>query len=60
MPVKTDKAKLLHYLECSVEAILLRPNEDVVHIVDGNAVLQNLTSIPDNFKDLADAQNLDG
>ena len=47
MPVKTDKAKLLHYLESSVEAILLRPKENVVHIVDGNAVLQNLTSIPD-------------
>ena len=52
---KTDKAKLLHYLESSVEALLLRPKEDVVHIVDGNAVLQSLTLIPDNFEDLADA-----
>ena len=28
--VKTDKAKLLHYFESSVEALLLRPKEDVV------------------------------
>ena len=55
MPVKTDKVKLLHYLESSLEALLLRPKEDVVPVVDGNAVLQSLTSIPDNFEDLADA-----
>ena len=30
MPIKTDKAKLLHYLESSVEALLLRPKEDVL------------------------------
>ena len=55
MPVKTGKAKLLHYLESSVEALLLLSKEDVVHIIDGNAVLQSLISIPDNFEDLADA-----
>ena len=30
MPIKTDKANLLHYLESSVETLLLRPQEDLV------------------------------
>ena len=40
MPIKTDKAKLLHYLESSVEASLLRPR--CCSIVDGNAVHSSL------------------
>ena len=54
MPVKTDKAKLLPYLESLVDALLLRPKEDVDHIVDGYAVRQSLTSIPDYFEDFPD------
>lgn len=54
MPVKTDKAKLLHYIESSIEPLTTRPKGDIVHIVDGNAILQSLVSIPDNFEDLAE------
>ena len=40
MPVKTDKSRLLHNLESSIEPTTDRPS-DAVHIIDGNAMLQS-------------------
>ena len=53
MPVKTDKSRLLHNLESSIEPTTDRPS-DAVHIIDGNAMLQSLKPIPDTFEELAE------
>ena len=53
MPVKTEKAKLLHSLESSTESTTTRPNKDTVHVIDGNAMLQSMVSIPDTFEQFA-------
>ena len=50
-PVKTDKAKLMHKLE-EGHAMTTRP-ESVVHVIDGNAMLQAITQLPETFGDLA-------
>ncbi|KAH3839658.1 hypothetical protein DPMN_113090 [Dreissena polymorpha] len=50
MPVKTDKAKLLHYMETDIEPTPFSPNNDAVSIIDGNAVL---VSVPDTFEEVA-------
>ena len=49
MPVKTEKAKLLHHLEAGVELMTTPTNEPVAHVIDGNASLYVLSPIPDNF-----------
>lgn len=54
MPVKTDKSKLLHYLVANIEPTEDRPS-DAVHIIDGNAILQSLTAVPDTFDELAES-----
>ena len=55
MPVKTDKSKLLHYIESSIELTTERPKDDVVYVFDGNATLQSLINILDTFEGVADA-----
>ena len=54
MPVKTDKSKLLHYIESPIEVTPERPKDDVVYVFDGNALLQSLTNIPDTFEGVAE------
>ena len=54
MPTRTDKSKLLHYLESHIEPATDRPS-DAVHIIDGNTILQCLTAIPDTFEELAES-----
>ena len=54
MPVKTDKSKLLHYLELGIVPTAERPS-DAVHIIEGNAMLQSLVAIPDTFEELAES-----
>ena len=53
-PMKTDKSKLLHLLEASVEPSEMPPLNTAVYVVDGNALLQSMVSIPDNFEALAE------
>lgn len=54
LPAKTDKAKMLHTLETD-QAAIVNPGNDKIsaYIIDGNALLHSLTSIPDNFGQLA-------
>lgn len=50
MPAKTDKAKLLHCLEGKNQ--VQRPTTgEISYIVDGNAVLQAMVSLPGTFGD---------
>ena len=53
-PVKTNKAKLLHYLEKDAQSLHNLP-ADCAWIVDGMAVLQSLSTSPPTFADLAAA-----
>jgi hypothetical protein len=50
-PVKTDKAKLLHKLE-EGHTLTTKPNS-AIHVIDGNAMFQALTKIPETFGALA-------
>ncbi|GFN91481.1 hypothetical protein PoB_001798700 [Plakobranchus ocellatus] len=56
MPLKTNKATLLHKLEstfnCFESQDFSRP-PNTAYIIDGNALLHFLSSDPDTFKDLA-------
>ena len=54
MPVKTEKAKLLHHLEAGVELMTTPNNEPVAYVIDGNASLYVLSPIPDNFQGVAE------
>ena len=54
MPTKTDKSKLLHFLESHIEPTIDRPS-NAVHVIDGNAILQSLTAIPGTFEELAES-----
>ena len=54
MPVKSDKAKLLHTLEASVEPVTKPADEPIKYVYDGNATLQSLGSIPESFEGLAE------
>lgn len=57
--MKTDKAKLLHSLEANI-TLSEKPNDrDVIYIYDGNALLQDITGLPDTFEELAE-KILDG
>ena len=53
-PVKSDKAKLLHNLEGTIEASEKPVQEDTVYIYDGHALLQAMTAIPDTFEEVAE------
>ena len=54
-PLKTNKATLLHKIEDKyAPQIQDEPQmKHSVHLVDGNALLQSLTDLPDTFGDLA-------
>ena len=54
MPVKTEKAKLLHHLEAGVELMTTPTNEPVAYVNDVNASLYVLSPIPDNFQGVAE------
>ena len=54
MPVKTDKATLMHSIEAGIEPATKPPENEVVYVYDGNAALQSLPkSLPDTFENLA-------
>ena len=53
MPAKTEKAKVLHYLEACFK-VLTTTNELVANIVDGNVQLYVLSYIPDSFQGVAE------
>lgn len=46
MPVKRDKSKLLNYIESSIDPSTHHADKDVIHVVDGNAMLQSLKTVP--------------
>lgn len=52
-PAKTDKAKLLHHLEKGMTTTD-QPEGDVIHILDGNALLHSLTALPNSFEQVAE------
>ena len=54
MPVKTDKSKLLHFLESHIEPTVTSSKEGMVHVFDGNALLYSLVAIPDTFEQVAE------
>ena len=49
MPARTEKAKVLHYLEACFK-VLTTTNESVSNIIDGNVQLYVLSHISDNFQ----------
>ena len=51
-PVKTDKSKLLHKLE-EGHTLTEEPTAPI-HVIDGNAVIQALTQVPETFGELAE------
>ena len=52
--VKTDKSQLLHCLEAKVEPVTTQPLLDTAtYIIDGNAQIQALSSLPESFEDFA-------
>ena len=53
-PVKSDKAKLLHNLEGTVDVSENPVREETVYIYDGNALLQAMQQVPDTFEEVAD------
>jgi hypothetical protein len=54
LPAKTDKATLLHKLEDDTGHEDNLQLEDKVHIIDGNALLQALSGLPQIFGELAE------
>ena len=54
LPTKTDKAKLLHKMEDDTVHENIMQLEDKVYIMDGNALLQALTGLPQTFAELAE------
>ncbi|KAK3735621.1 hypothetical protein QZH41_007397 [Actinostola sp. cb2023] len=54
MPVKTEKAKLLHFLDGKNQ--VQRPTTgEIFYVIDGNALLHAMVAIPSTFGDLADS-----
>ena len=52
---KTDKAQLLHALECEADTHSQSPHDlpfNCVVVIDGNALLQAMTHLPDTFEEL--------
>ena len=54
LPAKTDKVKLFHNLEDDNGHENIMQLEDNVYIMDGNALLQALTGLPQTFAELAE------
>lgn len=56
LPVKTDKSILMHKLEdpSAITDVDRKTNEEQTVIIDGNALLHSLTSIPETFGQLAE------
>ena len=54
LPAKTDKVKLFHKLEDDNGHENIMQLEDNVYIMDGNALLQALTGLPQTFAELAE------
>ena len=57
LPAKTDKAKLLHKLEDDTGHENIMQLEDNVYIINGNALLQALTGLPQTFAELAEKKS---
>ena len=54
--VKTDKSQLMHILEARVKESPAKPAVDCsTVIIDGNAMIQAMTSLPPTFEDLANS-----
>ena len=54
MPTKTNKAKIMQIMEAGIEPANQPPENEAVHVYDGNATLQSLPkSKPDTFEKLA-------
>lgn len=53
LPAKTDKARLLHKLEQDAAQSFPQSRTGKAHVIDGNAVLHSMTSLPLNFGELA-------
>ena len=51
--MKTNKATLLHKMEDDEITVSQLPTLSDVHIIDGNALLQSLTALPQTFGELA-------
>ena len=54
IPTKTDKSKLLHFLESHIESSIDQPYS-AAHIIDGTAILHSLTAIPVTFEEHAES-----
>ena len=52
-PAKTEKVKVLHYLDACFQP-LTPTNEPVANVNDGSVQLYVLSSISDNFQDVAE------
>ena len=44
----------MHCIEFVVEPATFRPKANLTYVYDGNATLQNITLVPDTFKELAE------
>ena len=53
MPVKTEKLKVLHYLEAYFQ-VLSTTNEPVANAINGNVQLYVFSHIPDKFQNVAE------
>ena len=53
MPVKTEKLKVLHYLEVCFQ-VLSTTNGPVANAINDNVQLYVFSYIPDNFQDVAE------
>ena len=55
MPIKTDKAVLMHNLEKEASYSYIAPDKDRdhIHIIDGNALFHTLSQIPETFGEVA-------
>ncbi|KAK3107392.1 hypothetical protein FSP39_013623 [Pinctada imbricata] len=53
-PYKSDKSKFLHLLEGSAPRVLEQPQySQIAYIIDGNALLHSLLSLPETFGQVA-------
>jgi hypothetical protein len=53
LPVKTDKAKLMHLLEADVATPVAPKAQESVYVMDGSAVLHALVDLPITFEQVA-------
>ena len=52
MPIKTNKAVLMHRLE-EASSLKSPQSEFQIHVIDGNALFHTLTQLPDTFGEIA-------